>query len=348
MKVILHIIDIKDNIRSHLAFYNNKDFKNIFMIPPKTYDKQKLDNYIEYKKTEECYNYVAKNKIDIIIVSNDIFSLRYHVKIKNRGIKLYRIYHGIPIESYIQTYKVGLINKYRYYNGIFCPLYMKMILDKYKKHNNYIGLDGLTQFEYIKTINLCEKKDNFKKKYNIENEFKYILFLTNNKSNHVKEYQEILKILLEIKKKGNYYLIVKIKQNSKLSQIIKNKKEFLEIYKKNNNLLLINNNSLITDYLFSDIIISQSAGTSFFDALIINRPVIYCNIMEKYDFFSIKKKFNNLMIGDNETNINKCVMNIIENKYDTELYKHDRLKILKQYFGECSKTIEFIYKYLLK
>lgn len=343
---IMHIVDLKENIRSHLSFQFNSQIINYYFFP-KNIKHDINTNVYFYKNYDKCLRFIRNNKIYAIIVSNDIFSKKYYPEIRKRKIKLYRIYHGLPIQSYLHKNARQYIKHYRYYNAIFCPISMKLIFDKYGK-NNYIGINGLTQFDYIRNVDLTKKREQFCQKNGYDKNWQYILFATNNKDNHIKEHISILNVLIEFVKGKNIKIILKIKQNSQLSKmLIQNPKHHYHKYYSKNCVHCINNETMIINYLFADFIVAQSGGTSYFDALICNRPTILVSFLSNENFFHIQTH-PHLLYSRNTTELSRDLVRIGEAYCLGQEYQSEKEKILTQHFGKLENVTNYIVSVILK
>jgi hypothetical protein len=351
---ILHIIERDENYRSHLTFNDNDNIEYLYLTSIKNIEtKQKLSNktVYYYDDYEDAYNIIIRLNVDAIITSNDIILSKYHQRLVKTGVLLYRIYHGVLLDYYIHKYDKQLINDYKYYEKIFCNARLQIKLDKVEE-NNYYGLNGLTQIDYLLNNRdevglrdkFCEKIAIIDNKYRdiFTKERRYILFLTNNKLHHIDEYTIILNELKNFANKYDYYIIVKVKQYSELSKK-------LDKFKIDNRVIIVNNADLLYDYLFSDIVVVQSGGTAYLESLLIGKPTILCKILDKKDYMNIKNfNYDSLLVIEDRKNF-ETVLNLIESKsYYNVKYIQNVQNLLADFFNKTEMITDRIIEIIME
>lgn len=352
---ILHIIECDEHYRSHLTFnVNYYNIEHIYLTTITNIETKKRlsDKTIYYYNDElDAYNTIIRLNVDAIISASDTILSKYSQKIKKIGVPMYRIYNGIILDYDINKNNKILINNYKYYTKIFCYAKLQIGLDKVGK-NNYYGLNGLTQIDYLlnnkDSVNLkekfCKKMATLDNKYGdiFTKERRYILFLTNNKLHHIDEYTIILNELKNFANKYDYYIIVKVKQYSELS------KKFDE-FKIDNRVITVNNADLLYDYMFCDIIVVQSGGTAYLESLLIGKPTILCKILDKRDYMNIENfNYDSLLVIEDRKNFETVLNTIESNSYYSVKYVQDVQNLLAEYFNKTEMVSDRIIEMIME
>lgn len=275
--------------------------------------------YIFYTNLNDSYkiiNYLNPKSIILSINPQNIYIKTLFSKIICRNI--FYIHHGIFDNTFkYENLKKNWSPNIKYIVG---DIYAYSIL---KKHNKKVyKINGLPQFECLLTNNIYNKND-ICKKYNLDFDKKLVLIIngTSCHINYVNVIKKLSNIINEIYPNSIIFLKNKRTQSDKDYKNLKIK-----------NLILIDSNTMIYNYLNSDINIIIDGGTSFMESLLVNKNTILYPISNK-----ITNNFN-LMISKNDKGIKNYLENIKKTKYDIN-YDNDVQKYIKNIIGNNIKYV---------
>lgn len=200
--------------------------------------------------------------------------------------------------------------------------------------NKFYSVNGTTQIDYLlNNPNFYQKKEDEKS----------ILFLTNTKLDFLSEYHSVMKFLVNFIDQNGYKLYIKVKRVETLNK-------FNGLYKNNKNITFIDDSSkIVYNYYFCDIILVQSCGTSLIEAMLINKPVILCQISHHVDYMDIKK-FKHIPQANNIGDLEKIITSMAKDNsiIESPEYIEEREQFLNRIVGDIENCTQKITKIIIE
>ena len=354
---ILHFIQNKAALRAHLTFSDTEEITNYYIIPLGTKNQVLIhsENKFFYKNNstsgletycEDTMELIKKLEPDALIVAQANICGAYQAYFKSKIKKIYYIHHGFWSMTQINAkiHENAFFDNYLIFDKVFM---MKRNAEALKKvSDKFYTINGIPQIDYMKSVDLEQKKKlihKFPKK-------KSILLVTNNKANSLKEYINILSVLVRFAKKYNYHVYTKIKKSPSTKATYLASFRKANLMHRNSSITIIADDSLLYDYFFCDVVVIQTMGTSLIESLILDKPTILCQLINHTDYMDIKK----YPIIPQANNVRELVRYLeIFRKYPTYCkrtnFQKERMAFLMENVGDINaNSVEEISKMILK